>query len=476
MNDRLKNLNNKSNPNGKCIVYVMSRDQRVSDNFALLYAQQRSIEEEIPLVVYFNLYPQVKNRIYQHYQFMIDGLIEVQEDLKDKNIDLILGVGSVVENIKELQDQINPKEIIFDFSPLRGPIETKKKIAEASNVKCTLICTHNTIPPWVVSYKEEFAAYTFRPKIYTQLAKYLKEPEKLIKSKFDFKQNLKSPFLQNLNSKKWNEVLDSLKLEKLDNYNPIVKPGEKEAKKVLQDFLENKLKFYSDKRNDPSKDAQSNLSAYIHFGHISALRIVLEVQKYVQSQGFDIEFNKRMNKSAREVKNPSLKVSAEAFVEEMVVRRELAENFCLYNKHYDSIQGLRDWAKVTLRKHEKDKREHIYTLKELEEAKTYDDAWNAAQMEANSKGKIHGYMRMYWGKKLLEWTENADDAIKFAIYLNDKYELDGYNPNGYVGILWSIGGLHDRVWFEREIFGTIRYMNYEGLKRKFKLKEYIASV
>jgi len=164
------------------------------------------------------------------------------------------------------------------------------------------------------------------------------------------------------------------------------------------------------------------------------------------------------------------------FLEELIVRREIADNFCLYNANYDSFNGFPEWAQKSLNVHKNDKREYVYSLEELEYAKTHDNLWNAAQLEMVKKGKMHGFLRMYWAKKILEWTRSPEDALNFAIYLNDKYELDGRDPNGYTGIAWAIGGVHDRPWKERHIFGMVRYMRYEGCKRKFNIEKYIQYV
>ena len=168
-----------------------------------------------------------------------------------------------------------------------------------------------------------------------------------------------------------------------------------------------------------------------------------------------------------------LQTSADAYLEELIVRKELSDNFCFYNAHYDSLQGIKPWAIQTLQDHWGDEREYIYSLEQFEQAETHDPAWNAAQTEMVRAGKMHGYMRMYWAKKILEWTKDPEEAFEYAIYLNDRYELDGHDPNGYVGILWSIGGLHDRGWRERPVFGKIRYMNFKGLRRKFNIQAYI---
>jgi deoxyribodipyrimidine photo-lyase len=166
--------------------------------------------------------------------------------------------------------------------------------------------------------------------------------------------------------------------------------------------------------------------------------------------------------------------SQEAFLEELVVRRELSDNFCFYNEDYDRFRGFPEWARTSLDKHRDDPREYIYSLEAFERAATHDPLWNAAQLEMVKRGKMHGYMRMYWAKKILEWTESPERAMEIAIYLNDRYQLDGRDSNGYAGIAWSLGGVHDRPWRERPVFGKLRYMNFNGCKRKFDVRAYIA--
>jgi deoxyribodipyrimidine photo-lyase len=224
-------------------------------------------------------------------------------------------------------------------------------------------------------------------------------------------------------------------------------PGEAAAAMRLCNFLANKLTSYQSDRNDPNRDGQSGLSPYLHFGQISAQRVALEAARSMRDAG--------------------------AFLEELIVRKELSDNFCYYNQHYDDIEGFPAWARASLYEHEKDGREYLYSLEELEEARTHDELWNAAQQEMLLTGKMHGYMRMYWAKKILEWTASPAEAQAAAINLNDRYELDGRDPNGYAGIAWSLGGLHDRAWKERAIFGKVRYMSYNGAKRKFDVKAYI---
>jgi deoxyribodipyrimidine photo-lyase len=229
--------------------------------------------------------------------------------------------------------------------------------------------------------------------------------------------------------------------------------GTAEAKKRLSGFCDGKLNHYTDRKNEPHLDYVSHMSPYLHFGQISPLYIALQVLK-AKDVG---EQNKR------------------AYLEELVVRRELSMNYCFYNPQYDSYAGLPDWAQKTLKAHRKDKREYIYSIKELEQARTHDPYWNAAQKEMLLTGKMHNYMRMYWGKKIIEWSTTPEEAFQRAIYLNNKYELDGRDPNSFTGVAWCLGK-HDRPWKERPIFGTVRYMSASGLKRKFDMEAYVRKI
>ena len=228
-----------------------------------------------------------------------------------------------------------------------------------------------------------------------------------------------------------------------------MQPGAQAAKLRLQSFLQDGLDDYGVNSNDPTLDRQSQLSPYLHFGQLSAQRTALEV-----------------------LRRGGPAPQTEAFLEELIVRRELADNFCYYNPDYDNPAGFPAWAQQTLAEHLDDVRPYRYTAAEFEQAITHDPIWNAAQRQMVKTGKMHGYMRMYWAKKILEWSANPRQAMETAIYLNDRYELDGRDPNGYAGIAWSIGGVHDRAWGERQIFGKIRFMNDKGLKRKFAIDRY----
>jgi len=230
-------------------------------------------------------------------------------------------------------------------------------------------------------------------------------------------------------------------------------PGEAAAREAMDNFIDHRLHYYANLRNDPTADGQSDLSPYLHFGQLGAQRLAYEVKK----------------------KSGNTPAGAD-FLEELIVRRELSDNFCFYNDHYDSPEAFPNWARETLAARLADRREYLYPLEHFETAQTHDDLWNAAQNEMVKKGKMHGYLRMYWAKKILEWSSSPEEAMKTAIYLNDRYSLDGRDPNGYAGIAWSIGGVHDRAWPERPIFGKIRYMSYKGSKSKFNIQKYIEKV
>ena len=219
------------------------------------------------------------------------------------------------------------------------------------------------------------------------------------------------------------------------------------------DLFFSRLSLYDSERNNPVIEAQSGLSPWLHFGQISAQRVAFE--------------------TLRNEADTSLSAS---FLEELIVRRELADNFCLYRPNYDSVDVFPTWAQASLRDHLADPRPYNYSIETLEKAQTHDPLWNAAQMEMVITGKMHGWMRMYWGKKILEWSPNPEEAMQKAIFLNDRYSLDGRDPNGYAGIAWCIGGVHDRAWPSRPIFGKIRYMNAAGAQRKFDTQGYIRRV
>ncbi|MBK7227700.1 MAG: deoxyribodipyrimidine photo-lyase [Ignavibacteriales bacterium] len=441
INEKRIRLLQKGNETNGPIVYWMSRDQRVHDNWALLFAQKLTKENKRSLVVLFNLVPDFLEATIRQYDFMLRGLQEIDAELKNYNIPFYLTIGKPEEEIPNLLKKLGASFLVSDFDPLKIKRIWKRDVAKQITIPFYEVDAHNIVPCLYVSNKLEFAAYTIRPKIHKALIEFMDEFSSLKKMN---KSEISSEIID------WSKIQKSLKINFDVKEVDWIKPGESEAQKTFNHFLKKKFENYHELRNDPTKDYQSNLSPYLHFGQISAQRIAHDTEKF---KG-----------------NPE---SKKVFLEELIVRRELSDNFCYFNKNYDSFDGFHDWAKTSLNEHRKDEREFVYTLKQFESANTHEDLWNAAQKELISTGKMHGYMRMYWAKKILEWTKSPEEALKIAIYLNDKYELDGRDPNGYTGVAWSIGGIHDRAWFERPVYGKIRYMNRNGAASKFDVKAYV---
>ncbi|MBN1504130.1 MAG: deoxyribodipyrimidine photo-lyase [Candidatus Eisenbacteria bacterium] len=446
------------------VVYWMSRDQRAEDNWALLFAQDEAVRAKVPLVVAFCVVPSFLGATAAQYAFMLGGLREVEERLLDKNIHFDLVTGDPGDRIPELVKAYGARCLVTDFDPLRVKRAWKKAVSAAVNTAFFEVDAHNVVPCWIASDKQEYAARTLRPKLTKLTPEYLEEFPRLKRHPFELKgggppvdwqgaerwvaKHTPAPPPSSPRARPADGAPAGREADAGQDARPT--PGTSRARRVLARFLAHGLALYDRRRNDPNAHGTSSLSPYLHFGQISAQRVALEVGR------------SRVNRRARE-----------AFLEELVVRRELSDNFCFYNPHYESVRGFPDWAVKTLSSRLKDRREYVYSLGELERAQTHDPLWNAAQAQMLTTGRMHGYMRMYWAKKILEWTESPEEAMRAAGYLNDTYELDGRDPNGYAGIAWAIGGVHDRPWPGRRVFGTIRYMSYDGCKAKFDVEAYI---
>lgn len=441
---RVRHLNTRAPVTGP-IVYWMSRDQRVHDNWALLYAAKLANERNQPLAVVFCLTDTFLGATLRHYDFMLPGLQELEKELKKLRISFFLLQDEPQKLLPEFVKKYQVGEIVTDFSPMKIGRKWRQAVADEVKIAVTEVDAHNIVPAWIVSTKQEVGARTFRPKIQKLLPEFLTEFPALKK------QTLAWPNLPT--GTQWGKLREILTIDRSIPAVTWLKPGEKAAGIAARKFLKTHLHEYFKDHNDPSVQGQSNLSPYLHFGQLSAQRLALEVEK-----------------------SKAPKNSKTTFLEQLIVRRELSDNFCLYNADYDSVAGFSRWAQQSLELHEDDPREFKYALATLEAGKTHDVLWNAAQTEMVKRGKMHGYLRMYWAKKILEWSPDAATAMKHCIYLNDTYELDGRDPNGYVGIAWSIGGIHDRPWFNRPIFGLIRYMSYNSTKTKFNVAKYLQFV
>lgn len=424
------------------IVYWMDRELRAHDNWALLHALELGQRHDQPVAVVYNLVADYLGGGARQYQFKLAALQSLAETFADLRIPFtILLTDTSADDLIAFFKHQKVGTVVTDMNPLRLNRHWKTTVAKALDVPVIEVDAHNIVPVWTTSPKQEFAARTIRSKIHKLLPTFLETFPKL---------KAQTRTWKHYPAVAWNE------LEKVKT-NEAVKPltwlqaGEKPAMAMLRSFIRDRLSGYAEKRNDPTLDNLSKLSPYFHYGMLAPQRAALEV---------------------RAADAPL--ADKEAFIEEAVIRRELSDNYCFYNPHYDDVKGFPAWAQQSLQAHEHDTREYVYTKKQFELADTHDELWNAAQREMMETGKMHGYMRMYWAKKILEWTESPAQAQKIAIYLNDKYELDGRDPNGYVGIAWSIGGLHDRPWTSRKVYGQVRYMNANGCRRKFDVEAYIA--
>ncbi|UPR01897.1 deoxyribodipyrimidine photo-lyase [Chloropicon primus] len=445
------------------VVYLCDRDQRARDNWALLHALHVAETKGKAVVVLFVLTESQLRLGHRHSLFMIKGLQEMQKHLAALNVPFHLVLGEPAAVVADVIAAWDAAALVTDFSPLREARQWRDSVAGSIQIPFHEVDAHNIVPIWITSNKQEYAARTIRSKIHRNIPQYLRAIPKPRKQDFDFS-NTKGSFGEP-NAVAWDDLV-ALAREKGQSDVPEVswcEPGEEAALRALKgednSFLTKmRMNKYDELRNNPNKPAAlSNLSPYLHFGQLSAQRCAIEA----------IGFKKN---------NPSSNKSVDNYLEELVVRRELSDNFCFYNDLYDSVKGAASWAQETLQIHSSDKREHLYDKEALEQARTHDDLWNAAQKELTSFGKMHGFMRMYWAKKILEWTASPEEALDIAIYLNDKYSLDGRDPNGYVGCMWSICGTHDQGWREREVFGKIRYMNYNGCKRKFDVDAYVQRI
>jgi len=438
-NDRIRLLNNNSTRKGKYVLYWMQASQRTEYNHSLEYAINKANSLNKPVVVFFGINDNFPEANERHYAFMIEGLQEIKKNLESRGI--IFVIWHISPDDGAIIHSKDASLMVVDRGYLK--IQRKWRNKVANSILCPFVQVESDVivPVESASFKEEFSAATFRPKIKKKIDYFLQpvKKEKLKNESIDVE-------IESFNINNTKKTLDKLKIDRSVKKVDEFKGGTSKAKKLLKDFIKHKIDLYHEKRNDPSKNINSNMSPYLHFGQISPIFIALTIGKN-NSSGTD------------------------DYLDELIVRRELSINHIFYNQNYDSIKGLPNWAIETLNKHGKDKRTYEYSTQELENADTHDPYWNAAQNEMIKTGKMHGYMRMYWGKKILEWMRTPEDSFKTAIYLNNKYELDGRDPNGFTGVAWCFGK-HDHPWRERPIFGKIRYMNQNGLKRKFDIDIY----
>jgi deoxyribodipyrimidine photo-lyase len=432
---------------GRCIVYWMQRAMRIPDNPALDVAIEAGNLLGLPVAVFFSVIPNYPNANLRHYHFMAQGLRDVAEDAAER------GVGFVLRrhpdnSIEAFLEEVEAALLVGDENPCREPERWRRVLARRLKIPFWTVDADVVVPSAVFG-RSYFLMHHFRPHLKAALPRYLvagtarkplsawAAPRRLASDSVN--EDLTAGFAN----------LDR-RVGPVDSFTG----GTRAATRRLEEFLKHDLAHYEKARNHPEVKRTSRLSPYLHFGNIGPLTIALAVEKAV-AEG-------RASASARD-----------RYLEQVVGWRELSTLFVRHNPNYDNWECAEPWARKTLLEHAGDDRPHRYDLAQMERGETGDELWNAAQREMVETGWMHNYMRMYWAKKILEWAPDPARAFEWAVMLNDRYELDGRDANGYAGIAWAIVGKHDRPWFERPVFGLVRPMSGASLAKKIDARAYI---
>jgi deoxyribodipyrimidine photo-lyase len=432
-------------PDGNCVVYWMQRAQRALDNPALDVAVNVGNELGKPVVVFFAPVPFYPHANLRHFSFLADGIPDIAEALARRSIGFVLRAYPA-HSLFKFGEEVRPSMVIGDENPLREPEEWRSRVARQTRVPFWTVEADVIVPSGLLG-REHYAARTIRPRLHDLLPEFLLQP-----SNPEARLPWASP--PSLLSLPWEEdftrewTLDR-SVQRVANW----RGGSKQALQILNAFVRERLDAYPDQRNRPELDGTSRLSPYLHFGHIGPHTVALAIQ---------------------DANAPAL--AKQAFLEQLIVHRELAVNFVRFNSLYDSMECLEPWADRSFAQHTGDRRPIIYSDEQLQNAETHDPLWNAAQKQMILTGWMHNYLRMYWAKKILEWSPSVAVAFQRAIRLNDRYELDGRDPNGYAGIAWAILGKHDRAWSDRPVFGKVRFMSLASTARKFDSEKFIAQI
>ena len=426
----------------------MQRAQRAIDNPALTVAIHAANDLGKPVLVFFCLLSRHPAANLRHYAFMMQGLEDTSARLERMRIGFVLrtsGGPSPLPAFLRLCRQVRPAVVITDENPLRK--SNGWRVAAAGSLSVPLISVEaDVIVPSALLGNEQYAARTIRPRIMAELDRFLRPVHNpAVRIAWHSPAGLSSVDASA-------RLLDRVQLDRSVGAIGDCHGGSGEGMRRLRRFIRDGLRGYAENRNHPEVDGTSGLSPYLHFGQLSPHTVALAVRD-----------------------SDAPRPARDAFLEQLIVRRELAINFVRFNANYDRLEAGENWALRSLKDHAHDRRVYRYSAAQLESAETHDPLWNAAQIQMVTTGWMHGYVRMYWAKKILEWSPSPARAYELAVHLNDKYELDGRDPNGYAGIAWAIVGKHDRAWGPRRpIYGLVRYMSYQSTSRKFDSRSYIA--
>jgi deoxyribodipyrimidine photo-lyase len=424
----------------------MQQSQRTAMNHALEYAVHEANRLGCGVVVVFGLTDDYPEANLRHYAFMLEGLKETEQALRKRGVRMVVRKGSPPEVALEAGGEA--RLIVCDCGYLRHQRQWRQALARKAACRVVQVESDLIVPVEAASDKAQIGARTLRPRIHRQLADYLHALPPVPVRTPTVKLRMDGMPLEDTAA-----VIQTLRIDR--SVTPVsgtLKGGTSEAKRRFAEFLKNRLARYDQNHNQPQTDDTSRMSPYLHFGQVSPLYMALEVMKA-----------------------PGPKAAKDVFLEEMIVRRELACNFTHFTPHYDSFACIPGWAQKSLAEHRRDRRPYVYTAEQLGKAETHDPYWNAAMREMVCTGFMHTYMRMYWGKKILEWSRTPEEGYATTLAFNNKYFIDGRDPNSYTGVAW-VYGVHDRAWPQRTIYGKVRTMMASGLERKCDIQGYVKKV
>ncbi|MBV9928123.1 MAG: deoxyribodipyrimidine photo-lyase [Acidobacteria bacterium] len=440
----------RENGRARYVLYWMQVYKRAAHNHALDFAVRAANERGLPVVVYEGLkyyYPWANDRLHT---FILEGVAEKREEFARRGIRYVFYLQRHARDPRHTVARLARAAALVvtdDFPSFIVP-EHNRHITEQVSVPVYAVDSNGVVPLRAFE-KEEYAARTIRPKIRRLLPEHLK-PSRGVAVK------RRAPHLEVdcpetlVTGANVAALVAECDIDHAVKPSPIYRGGTSAGRARLRRFVKNILPRYDETRNEPSVDGTSRLSPYLHFGFLSALEVALAVERADAPRG-----------------------AKDAYLEELIVRRELAYNFARFNPDHDSLDSLPAWAKKTMREHAADARPALLTPEQIEGAETYDELWDATQRELVRTGEIHNYVRMLWGKRVIEWRPTYEDSFRLLEHLNNKYALDGRNPNSYAGILWCFGK-HDRAWGpERDVFGKLRFMSSQAMARKFDARRYV---
>ncbi len=451
--ERVSKLNTAHDrPAADYVLYWAQMNRRVDANHALLFAAEVANKYHLPVLFYEGLtctYNYANDRLHT---FILQAVPETARRLRKAGIGYVFYLRRTKDSRNDVLYELARKAaaVVTDDYPTFIARKHNARVPEKLAVAYYVVDSSCIVPMSRISQRQ-YGAYTIRPRINKVLGKYFVKPDELrVKRKFT---SDVPEFHTTVTEKNITDLVASCEIDHSVQPSLSFDGGRLQAEKLLNFFMDRNLRRYAQGRNEPSEHATSHLSPYLHFGQISSLEIALAVRDYAREH----------------------KVIVDEYLEELIVRRELAFNYVRFVEDPGSLENLPDWCRETMKKHELDKRDPAYSAKQLTAGETYDELWNATQMEMLLRGKIHGYYRMYWGKKIIEWTRHYQEPADIMIEIHDRFALDGRDPNTYTNILWCFG-LHDRAWGERPIFGKLRYMSLEGLQRKTDTQLYIDEI